>query len=920
MDIKADFDTENKQIKIEQTITYINTSNDVLTEIYLNDWIQSFSSKTTPLAKRFAEEYKTVFHFAKSEDRGYTAITAMTQNGQELSFNRLKDQPDVIKVIPVTPIKPNESYTIELKYVVQVPNDKFTRYGVSDLGEYHLRYWYITPAIYNGKWQYYSNKDLDDMFIPKSDISMEVRFPKDLYLASELNVLSTKNDGNKQIITLEGKDRINTKLFLDRLKRFSQVETEYFTLIYNIDNENLNLVDQLINIDKIAGFLDQNLGSYPHENLLLTHIDYKKNPIYGLNLLPDFIRPFPDQFQYELKILKTALNNYLENILLINPREDQWLIDGLQTYFLIKYVDENYPEMKIFGTLSNVWGIRTFHAAELDFNDQYNFLYMHMARTNLDQPLLMQKDSLLKFNMNIANKYKAGVGLRYLDDYVNANILENTIKEFISNQSLKETNTGDFEQLIKSKTSKNIHWFFDEYLKTSKKIDFKIKEVQEFPDSIQVTIKNKRDNHMPVSLFGLRKDSVVYKTWVDDINKSKTVTVPKDHIDKLVLNYDKSIPEFNLRDNWKSMKGFLFNNKPIQFRLFKDIEDPYYNQIFFMPQIKYNYYDGFAPGLKLYNKTVLTKAFNYNLRPSYALKSQQLVGSGNVSYIQRPENRDLYYIRYGFSGAYSNYAPNLSYTSLQPYVQFRFRDHKDLRNNRKNYLTFRYVSINREEDPLGIYNVEEEPSYGVFNAQFGHSNPNLKNYKFWNTDLQLAKNFGKASFNYEFRTLTEGNRQYNLRFFGGVFLYNKTYENSNFFSFALDRPTDYLFDYNYYGRSENTGIFSQQLIIAEGGFKSKLNPAYANQWITTLNGSATIWKYIHAYGDIGLVKNHDFNPEFVYDSGIRFSLVEDYFELYFPVYSNLGWEVAQPNYEEKIRFIVTLDIKTLFGLFTRRWY
>jgi hypothetical protein len=55
----------------------------------------------------------------------------------------------------------------------------------------------------------------------------------------------------------------------------------------------------------------------------------------------------------------------------------------------------------------------------------------------------------------------------------------------------------------------------------------------------------------------------------------------------------------------------------------------------------------------------------------------------------------------------------------------------------------------------------------------------------------------------------------------------------NYYSFALDRPTDYLFDYNYYGRSENTGFFcQQQLIIAEGGFKSKQIP-FANQWMTT---------------------------------------------------------------------------------------
>ncbi|MCB0389016.1 MAG: metalloprotease, partial [Winogradskyella sp.] len=113
------------------------------------------------------------------------------------------------------------------------------------------------------------------------------------------------------------------------------------------------------------------LGPYPLERLLITDIDYRKNPIYGLNLLPSFIRPFPDKFQYELKILKTALNNYLENILIINPRKDQWIIDGLQTYYLMKYVEEYYPDMKLAGTLSKIWGIKSFHATQLDFNDQY---------------------------------------------------------------------------------------------------------------------------------------------------------------------------------------------------------------------------------------------------------------------------------------------------------------------------------------------------------------------------------------------------------------------------------------------------------------------------------------------------------------------------------------------------------------------
>ena len=99
-----------------------------------------------------------------------------------------------------------------------------------------------------------------------------------------------------------------------------------------------------------------------------------------------------------------------------------------------------------------------------------------------------------------------------------------------------------------------------------------------------------------------------------------------------------------------------------------------------------------------------------------------------------------------------------------------------------------------------------------------------------------------------------------------------------------------------------------------------MEPAFANQWITSVNTSASIWRYVQAYVDLGYVKNRGNQPFFAYDSGVRLDLIIDYFELYFPVYSNLGWEINQSNYSEKIRFVLTTDISKLASLFTRKWF
>ena len=920
IDLKADFDIENRKITISQTIQYKNTSQNELQSIYLNDWNNSYSNKKTPLATRFAEEYNNQFHLAKSEDRGYSVITSIKQNNEPLVFNQLKNQIDIIKVDLKTPLKPNESYTIHLEYIVQVPKDKFTNYGISESGDLSLRYWYITPAVYNGEWQYYSNKNLDDLFIPNADLNLEISYPKDYIITSELNSNKTNQSTEKQTITLTGKNRVSNKLFLNKVSNFETIQTKGLSLITNVKDGELDVLDKVLITEKVTKFLFKNFGNYPHKKLLLTDIDYNKDPIYGLNFLPRFIKLYPNHFQYELKLLKVALHNYLENTLLINPRKEQWLIDGIQIYYLMNYVEEHYPDMKFLGSLANFWGVRSFHAADMTFNDKYVFAFMSMARTNRDQPLTMPKDSLLKFNSNIANKYKAGVGLKYLDDFINSQVLETTIKSFLEETKLKQTSPKVFETFLKTKTKKDINWFFKDYLNTRKKIDFKIKNVTKTEDSITLTIKNKRNNSMPISLYTLNNDSIISKSWIENVTKNRTITIPRNDANKLVLNYNQVIPEHNLRDNWKSLKGFFFNNKPLQFRLFKDIEDPNYNQVFLMPLAEFNnIYDGFTFGVKAYNTTLLRKNFNYRIQPRYALKSKSFTGSASASVTHYLQNSNLYSINYGVRGGYSSYAEDLFVRKIIPSVTFLFRNDDDFRSNKRQRLKFRYLDINRDEDVNNILNTTE-PNYNIFNVNYLNSNDNLINFSKWSTDLQIAKTFSKVSFNYEYRKLFESNRQLNLRFYTGAFLNNKTDITSDYFSFALDRPTDYLFDYNYLGRSEASGIFSQQYITAEGGFKSKLKTPFANQWISTLNASTTLWKYVLVYGDVGFVKNKFNNANFVYDSGIRINLVTDYFEIYLPIYSNLGWEIGQPNYDQKIRFKFTVDPQSLLGLFRRRWY
>mgnify|MGYP003913962823 FL=1 len=908
---------ELKTLNIKQDLTYHNTTNDTLALIVLNDWNNAFADKNTPLAKRFSDEFYRGFHLAKAADRGKTTIINLTEtNFSALEWERSTQDPDYITVKLNRKLLPNEKIVLHLNYIVKIPNDKFTHFGFDQNGGMALKNWFISPARFeNGLFVKYNNFNLDDIANAVSDYEVEIKIPNPYSITTDLNSVSkdTSNQGYN-IYSFSGRNRTDFSLYIEKQNSFRTYDNGSLLVETNLKNKKIDEIQKAIIINRVVSYAEKFIGKYPHEKITVSQIDYDRNPFYGLNQLPSFISPFQDDFIFEIQFLKTFLNNYLKNSLRLDPRKDNWIYDGIQIYAMMKYMEEHHKEEKMLGRLSNMKLFKSYNITNLTFNEQYSYYYMLMARKNLDQPLGDPKNTLIKFNEQIASKYRAGLSLSYLDDYLNDDIVPKSVKEFYNLNQFGQSNRYDFEKILTQKSPKNIDWFFKTIIDSRDIIDYKFSNVSRTADSVTFSVKNKTGIYAPIPIYGIKKKEVVFKEWIEPTKKDSVYEFSRKNAEKIVINYDNEVPEYNQRNNWKSLKHVALN-RPVKFNFAKDLEDPDYNQILYIPTLNYNYYDGITPGIRFHNKTILDKPFNFDINPAYSIKAGTVSGSSAFSWNQYYRSSTLYNVRYSISQNYYHYAPDATYLRLNPMVQFRIRE-KDFRDNRKQLFLARQVIVNREASTYITDN--SKPNYSIFNARYSNTKTELIDHFNFMTDLQFSSGFGKASGEIEYRRLFENNKKLNLRLYAGTFLYNTT--NSDYFSFGLDRPTDYLFDYNLFGRSESTGFFSQQYVIAEGGFKSQLEPSYANQWMATLNASYAIWNWVEIYGDIGFLKNKHKSEFFAYDSGVRLNLVPDYFELYFPVYSNNGWEISQPKYNEKIRFIITFSPKTLVTLFTRKWF
>ena len=189
--VTAKLSGETKIISVQQEFTYRNSSNNTLGILYFNDWAHAYLDKNTGLAKRFAEEFNKSLHLAKRRERGYTEIlTVVDDQYRGIRLDRTSEK-DILKMYLNEPLPPGGTLKVFITYNVKLPPNKFTPYGYNNKGGYYLKDWYLTPAVYDGSWHLYSNKNLEDLYTEVTETTINLICPAGLFIESNLQVLGS---------------------------------------------------------------------------------------------------------------------------------------------------------------------------------------------------------------------------------------------------------------------------------------------------------------------------------------------------------------------------------------------------------------------------------------------------------------------------------------------------------------------------------------------------------------------------------------------------------------------------------------------------------------------------------------------------------------------------------------------------------
>ncbi|MDB3901696.1 hypothetical protein N9326_04220, partial [Flavobacteriaceae bacterium] len=399
--IDAKFNINNRIIDIKQSISFTNNSLNDIDHIILNDWPHSYFNPSSPLGKRLSEDFTLNFQRSTKNQRGYTNIIEIQSENNNLNFERLTNNIDLIKVNLNNALKQKKTIKITIEYQVKIPISDFTGYGIDNDNNINLSEWFITLAkIKNNKWLIESNLDLNDLSLEPSSYKFKITYPLDFDLISDLETESIKLNKSNNIFESTIENRIHVPIILTQKNFFNKFKTTENLIISDLYNISNNKTDSLFNrvinyvddktvnkllknnqnndsinlnfiFNKTSDYVQSKLGNYPIKKIVLSKFDLEKDPVYGLNNIPDILNPFEKSFIIEFSVLKLVISKYLKNLYPLHKRKDYWQIKGIETFLLIDYIEEYYPNLNLIGKFSNLSIIKNREYSKFKFSEQF---------------------------------------------------------------------------------------------------------------------------------------------------------------------------------------------------------------------------------------------------------------------------------------------------------------------------------------------------------------------------------------------------------------------------------------------------------------------------------------------------------------------------------------------------------------------
>lgn len=887
-------------------------------KIWLEFWPLAFSSNESVLAQQWLENQQTQFHFSDDDEKLQLESLVIHNYSQEnvIPFEHGRS-PELLWIYRDS-LK-GENLNLSIRFVLLLPEEGWDDFGWRKDGLI-LNHCYVRFASFDGEnfqpsaWLQQSDRneqaesimlslDLPAHYYPITSLqeSGEIRLGS-TFDNSDFTFLGQRQYYQYSSFSSSG----DLPLFVSKIARPMPRKHLNIRPIWNIREQTSPQSEELVDrIIRMQDWLDKTyqIKDSLQWTMIFTEENLPEEASAGL-LFSGTRKPGPyTELALARRYFRSICSRYSQGA------ESPWISSGLASYMAYAYIENQYPDQSLSGPFENSLIARFFKVDELPITYGNQLLYLYLARQGLDQSVSDSAEAFTRGTYAAQLEAKTVMQLNYLHDYLGDRRFRAAISQYLQSARTAKSFRSTVE---KASPYKPVDWFFDQMQEGDQPLDIRLHKTENCPSLFVTTTSARKGSSLPYPISAYIQDSLVMTEWFAPHEKKQGKNFYKADYDKVVVADPLRYPDLFGKNNIQKTKGLFKKGKPLEFQLYTSLENPNKNQVYWLPSVSYNAYDELLVGLSFFNTTIIPKKFEYRLGPEFSTGTGELTGYGylgvNFPLFEGPIrliSSGVYYRRY-------HYAPDLAYNRVSPAITFHFRKS----NPRSLYirnLRLRNVYVDLEL-AAGETGQVGESGYSVFNARYKSEYTHILRPHTLRADFQIGDLFSKLSIEWDQRWMLPNRKWMIFRVFGGWMPYNNNSVDVNLFDFGLSGTQDYLFDYSFIGRSDETGIWSQQFFVSDGGFRAQTR-AFGRNHILAANLSVPVYSVLGLYGDLGTIGGP---VEWGY--GVRIALFTDFLEWYFPIQSRNINHTQEANYIGQTRFVLNLNLDAIINRLRRGFY
>jgi len=929
-----------------ESVEYINNSSDTLGFLYFHLWPNAYSNNKTALARQIFEMRGKGKLFNDPELRGFIDSLDFRTDGKRVKWYLLPGFPDICRIIPEKPLKPGDTVYITTPFHVKIPKGVTSRLGHT--GEsYQITQWYPKPAVYDRSgWHPMPYLDQAEFYSEFGSFDVSITLPSNYIVGATGNL---QNEEEMRFLDSLASDTFRMEKSgyggLDFPPSSRQMKTLHYTeneihdfawfadKRFNVRKGSVILPESERKVTTWAMFTVQEahlwesavsyidsavlvfskwIGDYPYNTFTAVQsalnsgagMEYPGLTVIGLA---------GDPYLLDQVLVHEICHNWFYSAVGSDERRFPFMDEGIASAYESRYLNEKYPGKKFREIgFRNIKMAKFFRIDDIPVQRIQELEWIIPARRNMEQPLDLSATDYGYNNYGSMVYFKAAQGFNYLQAYLGESLYDSIMKDYYRTWKNRHPLPEDLTAIFESHTTKNLSWFFNDFLTTTKRLDYQIARLKDK----QLLIRNRGELNAPLLLAGLSGDSICSEIWEDGFAGKKWIDTPWRNNSEIKIDPGRRMTELYRLNNNIRTSGVLRRTDPFQLRFLYTVEDIESRSLLYFPAFNWNSTDGFMAGMVLNNGTLIPKPVEYFLIPLYAFHNQEFAGYGKVLFNITPYDNPIRMTTFILEGEQFGAPGDQNYRKAKIGLDLGFRP-----GNMVNPVIHKVFGYYLAASDLGQIELLVPAKMRSF-MQLGYvvERPGKINPFTLTVSFESGKSFQKTSAEYDYLYSYYGvNQGLDIRFFAGTMLKNRN--TDPFYGFSPGGRSGrelYLYQGLYPDRfSEAQKTFwSRQMSLYEGGLVSPVNEILGySRWLVSLSVSSSLpekiaWIPVKPFFNL-LLNDHaggesEGFPLF-FEAGFKAG-INNFFEIYLPLIVSENIKSITGTFRNRIRFVFSLDL------------